>query len=162
MAQHPTLPRSVSCLRSRGLHVEERASARETLVAGADIVRGELIIDEPRLSMPADVLHEAAHILLTPAEQRAALDNPLVSSPAEEMSAIAWTWAAAMHLRLDPAEVFHEQVLSGNGPTLLENFRAGRYVGVPMLQHWGMTLDAKQAARHAQPAYPHMLSWVRG
>jgi hypothetical protein len=161
MAQDATLLRILGFLRSLGLHVEERAIARETLVAGVDILRGALIIDEPRLCMPADVLHEAAHILLTPAEQRAALDNPLTSSPAEEMSAIAWTWAAAMHLRLDPAEVFHEQVLSGNGPTLLENFRAGRYVGVPMLQHWGMTLESKLAAQLEQPAYPHMLSWVR-
>ena len=156
------LTRISEFLRGLGLRVEERAIARETLVAGVDIVGGTLVVDAPRLCMPADVLHEAAHILLTPAAERAALHNPLVSSPAEEMSAIAWTWAAALHLQIDPAEVFHEHVLSGNGPTLLENFSAGRYVGVPMLQFWGMTLDAKQAAQRGQLPYPHMLSWVRG
>ncbi|HMI94099.1 MAG TPA: hypothetical protein VK509_22150, partial [Polyangiales bacterium] len=102
MAQHPTLIRIFGFLSSLGLHVEERAIARETLVSGVDIVGGELIVDEPSLCMPADVLHEAAHILLTPAVERAALHNPLLSSPAEEMSAIAWTWAAATHLQLDP------------------------------------------------------------
>jgi len=161
VARDPTLTPILGFLRSLGLRVEERAITRNTLVAGVDIVRGGLVVDAPSLVKPADVLHEAAHIALTSADQRAALDNPLLSSPAEEMSAIAWTWAAALHLQLDPAEVFHEQVLSGNGPTLLENFRAGRYVGVPMLQHWGMTLDAMQAAQRERPAYPHMLSWLR-
>lgn len=161
MAQDPTLIAILEFLRALGLQVDERPITRATLVSGVDIIGGALVIDEPQLCKPADVLHEAAHILLTPSAERAALENPLISSPSEEMSAIAWTWAAALQLRIDPAEVFHEQVLSGNGPTLLENFSTGRYVGVPMLQYWGLTLEPDRAREHGQPAYPHMLRWVR-
>jgi hypothetical protein len=161
MAQDLTLIAILEFLRSLGLQVDERPITRETLVSGVDIIGGGLVIDEPQLCKPADVLHEAAHILLTPATERAALENPLTSSPAEEMSAIAWTWAAALQLRIDPSEVFHQQVLSGNGPTLLENFSAGRYVGVPMLQYWGLTLEPARARERGQPSYPHMLRWAR-
>jgi hypothetical protein len=91
-------------------------------------VRGGLVVEEARLCKPADMLHEAAHILLRLPSDRAALDGTIDGSPAEEMSAIAWVWAATVHLGLDPGEVFHEEVISGNGPTLLENFTAGRYI----------------------------------
>ena len=110
---------------------------------------------------PADLLHEAAHIALTLPAARSALDGTVNTSPAEEMSAIAWTWAASKHLELDPAETFHEEVISGNGATLLENFSTGRYIGVPMLQRWGMAVEEKNAGARGVDAYPHMLRWLR-
>ncbi|HKO54780.1 MAG TPA: hypothetical protein VJ276_02810 [Thermoanaerobaculia bacterium] len=139
-------------LRSIGIEVHARRIDHETLVPGVDIFAGGLIYDEPRLASPADLLHEGAHIALTPPALRAALNGTIESSPAEEVSAIAWTWAAAMHLGLDPARVFHTEVVSGNGPTLLENFATGHYVGVPMLQRWGLTGAGE---------YPRMRRWVR-
>src|SRR5207244_2552391 len=105
---------------------------------GVDIIRGTLRIEEASMCMPADLLHEAAHIALTLPSGRSALDGIMNTSAAEEVSAIAWTWAASRHLEIDPAATFHENVISGNGPTLLKNFSSGRYVGVPMLQYWGL------------------------
>jgi hypothetical protein len=139
-------------LRSIGINVDARRIEHQTLVPGVDILAGGLIYDEPALASPADLLHEGAHIALTPPALRCALTGTISSSPAEEVSAIAWTWAAALHLRLDPRHVFHEEVVSGNGPTLLENFSAGRYVGVPMLQLWGLTRADE---------YPRMRRWTR-
>ncbi|MGZ8828760.1 MAG: hypothetical protein ACXW2Q_00120, partial [Thermoanaerobaculia bacterium] len=78
-----------------------------------------------------------------------------------EFTAIAWTWAASRHLDIEPADTFHEEVISGNGPTLLENFSTGRFVGVPMLQYWGLAVEAKNAASQGVDAYPHMLRWLR-
>jgi hypothetical protein len=155
MPHDDTLGRIVDFIRSLGIAVNEGAMTRETLVPGIDIVRGTLLIDESMMCKPADLLHEAAHIALSHPSVRNALDGTADTSPAEEISAIAWTWAASRHLDIDPAETFHADVISGNGPTLLENFLEGRSVGVPMLQYWGLAV-----ARGINP-YPHMLRWLR-
>lgn len=147
-----SLARIVGFIRSLGIEVAERAMHRPTLVPGIDIERGGLVVEEGRLCKPADLLHEAAHIAITIPAGRPALDGTIEGTPAEEMSAIGWTWAAAMHLGIEPGEVFHEEVISGNGPTLRENFVEGRYVGVPMLQLWGLA-SAKE--------YPRMIRWTR-
>jgi hypothetical protein len=160
--QDKTLRRIVDFIRSIGIEVNEGVMTRETLVPGMDIVRGTLLIDETKMCKPADLLHEAAHIALTIPSARSALDGTADTSPAEEVSAIAWTWAASRHLDLDPAETFHVDVISGNGPTLLENFLERRYVGVPMLQYWGLTVEPKHATLRDVDPYPHMLRWLRG
>lgn len=159
MADSVLLKQIVAFIRSLGIEVTEREMRRSTLVPGIDIEGGGLIVEEARLCKPADLLHEAGHIALTPIAQRAALDGTVGTSAAEEMSTIAWTWAAARHLGIDPREVFHDEVISGNGPALLENFEAGRYVGVPMLQYWRMTQE--RAGGGAPPPYPHMRRWTR-
>ena len=161
MARDETLRRIVDFIRSIVIEVNEGVMTRETLVPGIDIVHGTLLIDEAMMCKPADLLHEAAHIALTLPASRSALDGTVNTSPTEEISAIAWTWAASRHLEIDPADTFHEEVISGNGPTLLENFSAGRYVGVPMLQYWGLTAEPKHAVTHGVDAYPHMLRWLR-
>jgi hypothetical protein len=155
VAHDQTLRRIVDFIASIGIEVREGAMTRETLVPGIDIVRGTLLIDEAAMCKPADLLHEAAHIALTAPSRRDALDGTADTSPAEEISAIAWTWAASRHLDVAPAETFHVDVISGNGPTLLENFLEGHYVGVPMLQYWGLTVE------RGRDAYPQMLRWLR-
>jgi SM-20-related protein len=154
------LARIIDFIRSLGIVVTEARVDRNTLVPGIDIRHGGLIVEKQRMCKPADLLHEAAHLALTPALARPALDGTINSTPSDEMSAIAWTWAAAKHLEIDPREVFHEEVISGNGPTLLENFSAGRYVGVPMLQYWRMTLQKSAEDDDTRP-YPHMIRWTR-
>ena len=156
-----TLPRIIDFIRSIGIEVEEGLMHRRTLVPGVDVQRGGLLVEASRLSMPADLLHEAAHIALTPSSRRHLVDGTMDGTPAEELSAIAWTWAAATVLELDPEDVFHQDVISGNGPTLLENFRARRFVGVPMLQHLGLTIDERHASERGVAPYPHMLRWLR-
>jgi hypothetical protein len=157
-----TLRRIVDFIRSIGIEVNEGPMTRDTLVPGIDIVRGTLLIDEAAMCKPADLLHEAAHVALSRPSVRNALDGTADTSPAEEVSAIAWTWAASRHLDINPAETFHVDVISGNGPTLLENFLEGRYVGVPMLQYWGLAAEAKTAVARGVEPYPHMLRWLRG
>jgi hypothetical protein len=148
-------------LKHIGIDTFQGSIVRPTLVPGVDICNGMIVIDAAAIGAPADALHEAAHVALTAPDARQLLDGTIESSPAEELSAIAWTWAAAMHLQLDPREVFHEEVISGNGPTLLENFTSGRYVGVPMLQRWGLTFDERQARERGTEPYPHMQRWLR-
>ncbi len=83
------------------------------------------------------------------------------SDPAEEMMAIAWSYAAAVHLRIDPAIVFHAAGYRGGGANLRDAFSRGGGVGVPMLQFYGMTFDRKRAAEEGVPAYPCMRYWLR-
>lgn len=64
--------------------------------------------------------------------------------------AIAWSYAAAVHLGLPATAVFHDGGYRGGGPNLVENFTAGRWVGVPMLRWVGLAADD----------YPRMAAWV--
>jgi hypothetical protein len=73
--------------------------------------------------------------------------------PGFEMAAIAWSWAALVHLRLDPAVVFHEEGYRGGSQSLIDNFSMGRFIGGPMLRWMGMIADE----RH----FPSMSRWLR-
>ena len=44
---------------------------------------------------------------------------------------------------------------------LIDNFTSGRYIGLPLLQWFGMTLEPRQAAEHGVAPFPHMLRWMR-
>jgi hypothetical protein len=61
------------------------------------------------------------------------------------MAAIAWSYAAARRLGVAPDIVFHPQGYKGGAAALVENFTAGRYIGVPLLQWWGMALEPRLA-----------------
>jgi hypothetical protein len=77
------------------------------------------------------------------------------------MMAIAWSYAAALHLAIDPAVVFHEAGYRGGATDLLENFNAGRYLALPMLQWTGLAYDAVRAKEAGAEAYPLMRKWLR-
>ena len=145
----PILRTIAAFLESLDIPVRPIRINHATLVPGVDIHEGALIVDEPQLLREADPLHEGGHLAITPRALRRELYGTIQSTPADEITVLAWQWAAALHLGIPVEEMFHEQCISGNGPTLLENFRAGRYVGVPMLKRWGMTVD-----------YPTMLRWT--
>ncbi len=120
---------------------------------GVSIVEGGLVIDPDKLTWPGDVLHEAAHIALAPPSRRPALGGKLEVTPAEEMAALAWSYAAAVGAEVDPAVVFHEGGYRKGGAQLVEQFASGLPPGgpgVPMLQWYGMTRS-----------FPHMEHWLR-
>jgi hypothetical protein len=85
----------------------------------------------------------------------------LSPTPAEEMTSIAWSYAALRHLALDPGFVFQYDGYKGEASSIIENFTAGRYFGVPMLQFYGMALEPKRAAAIDVEPYHHMLRWLR-
>jgi hypothetical protein len=128
---------------------------------GLMISHGVLLIDEIRLAYPGDLLHEAGHLAVVPGEKRKLLYGNAGSDPGEEMAAIAWSYAAALYLGIDPAVVFHSSGYSGGSQAILQNFSQGRYFGVPMLEWFGLTADKKTAALLQVSRYPHMLKWLR-
>lgn len=128
---------------------------------GLMISHGVLLIDDVRLAYPGDLLHEAGHLAVVTGEKRKLLYGSAGSDPGEEMAAIAWSYAAALYLGIDPAVVFHPSGYSGGSQAILLNFSQGRYFGVPMLEWFGLTVSRKDAALLDLLPYPHMLKWLR-
>ena len=135
-----------------GLPFEFAAVAAPTFLPGVVIRRGILTIDRERLLYPGDLLHEAGHMAVLPPAERAALDGDVGGDGGMEMAAIAWSYAAAIHLGIPVEVVFHDDGYRGGALELRENFAARRYVGVPLLQWMGLTTAA---------AFPAMTRWLR-
>ncbi len=145
-----------------GLEVGTGVIEEKTILPGIQIVRGRLIIDETKLLHPGDLLHEAGHLAVTPANRRKELHGDVEQGGGEEMAAIAWSYAAAIHLGLPPAVVFHADGYHGGAQSILENFAQGRTVGVPLLQWMGLTFEEKIARQQGLRPYPAMVNWLRG
>ena len=136
-----------------------------SFLPGLSIENGCIIIDRETLLYPGDILHEAGHIAIVPAAERECLNANSIekrkSREAEEMMAIAWSYAACIHLGLDPYFVFHDEGYKGGGSYIADAFKEKNYIGLPMLQWVGLTADEKNApALHVDP-YPHMIKWLR-
>ncbi|HYI12476.1 MAG TPA: hypothetical protein VEK57_25710 [Thermoanaerobaculia bacterium] len=91
-------------LHSIGIPMEAGTVDVPTIFPGSLIARGALVIDEAKLVAPGDALHAAAHIALAPPERRgsdfAFLDG---ADDGEELTTIAWCWAASLEIGLLPA-----------------------------------------------------------
>lgn len=122
---------------------------------------GDLVIDETKLKDPGDLLHEAGHIAVLSAEERKAVDGDAGANGGAEMGATAWSYAAVVHLGLDPSVIFHGQSFKGGAKSMIENFTQGRYLGVPLLDWYGLTAEPKRARELGVEPYPHMLRWLR-
>jgi hypothetical protein len=158
MFADPLTERLASFVRSIGIEVRAASLPDETFLPGIDIRHGAILIDETRLTYPGDILHEAGHLAVTDP----ALRNAPTLSPGagDELTTIAWSYAALRHLDIDPAIVFHA-AFKGGGESIIENFSAGRYVGVPLLQLYGMSCEPHRAAAAGMAPFPHMQRWLR-
>ena len=134
-----------------------------TSFPGSLIARGSLIVDEEKLVAPGDALHEAAHIALAPAERRRSDFSFLNDADGgEEITTIAWCWAALLVLDIEPEEIFHGTAYPrGDSPSIIDAARKGVYIGFPLLQFWGMAFDEPNARVRGVEPYPHMVRWLR-
>lgn len=145
--------------------IEMRAGSvdQPTLFPGSLVSHGSLMIDESKLIAPGDALHEAAHIALAPPERRtrdaAFLDE---ATGGEELTTIAWCWAALLNLEITPEDIFHGTAYKGgDSETIIAAARKGIYIGFPLLQAWQMAFDPENAALRGVEPYPHMVKWLR-
>lgn len=157
----PTAITIVAFLREIGLDVQVRELTEPTFLPGILIQHGGVVVDPVRLEHPGDLLHDAGHLAVVPPEQRAAMHGDAGDDVTNEMMAMGWSYAALVHLGLDPSVVFHAEGYQGGARTMLASFAEGRYLAVPMLQWIGLTLDEHHARAEGKAPYPHMLRWLR-
>jgi hypothetical protein len=157
--------RAVQFITSIGIEVKYRPLDDDTFLPGLLIDEGCICIDLDKLKYPGDILHEAGHVAVVPANDRKQLNGATIADrkdrAAEEMMAIAWSFAACKHLGIDPYFVFHETGYKDNGKAIADQFEAGNYFGVPMLQFSGMSAEPKMAETLNLPAFPAMAKWLR-
>ena len=155
----PLVNRLAEFVQSIGIPVERHRIDWKTLFPGLDIRQGRVLIDETLLLHPGNILHEAGHIAVHDPNLRAGED--FRPSKGEELSALAWSYAAATHLGLDSELVFYPGSYQGWDTTLIANFKEQRYIGVPLLQRYGMAFETKRAEMLGVKPYPHMVRWLR-
>jgi|SRR6185312_5727817 len=151
-------------LKTIGLEYTLRTIYEPTLLPGIALENGKLIIDTEKLTYPGDLLHEAGHLAVVSPEVRKTMSGELPAIDLHqggEIMAFAWSYAACIHLGLDPGLVFHQGGYQGKSNGILDNFLNGHPIGVPGLQWLGMTFDQKNAEKLNTLAYPNMLFWVR-
>jgi hypothetical protein len=143
--------RILEFLTTIGLEVRLEPIEVPTILPGMIVDHGVLVVDEGCLAHVGDLLHEAGHLAVVPAAERAELTANVGDDGGNEMAALAWSYAAARHLGLAPQVVFHDGGYLGGARALIENFEAGRYVGVPILVWREMT---------TMETFPSMVRWL--
>jgi hypothetical protein len=156
--------KAIDFLHEIGIETSEALLKEEAcFLPGFMIKNGKILIDKNKVKYPGDILHEAAHIAVVPSAERPYLAGDTIGkrkdADAEEMMSIAWSYAACIHLNINPHYVFHEQGYKGGGASIVENFESGNYFGVPVLQWLGMTTTSKETPD--LKVYPQMIKWLR-
>ena len=159
MFRDPLIRRLTAFVQSIGIDVIPASSLSPCRFPGLDIQHGRVLVDETRVLHPGNILHEAGHIAVTHPSKRG--EFRLTPTDGEEISTLAWSYAAALHLDLEPETVFYPGSYQNSDQALIENFAEGRYIGVPLLQLWGMSCEPAKAAERGMKPFPHMARWMR-
>ena len=162
MFADPLTERLAAFVRSVGIDVERGdAGPSRRCFPGLDIRYGAVLIDESRLIQPGR--------------------HPARGRPYRGARIRRSAWRSGSRRRAErslrrshgltrrrcisgstPTLVFYPgSSFQGEAPTLIENFAEGRYIGVPLLQRYGMSVEPRPAAERGVEPFPHMLRWVR-
>lgn len=154
--QSDMIERIVAFVRGIGIPVTEDAVAADSFLPAVAVVKGGVVVDRARLQWPGDILHEAGHLAVLEANAR---DGAVPDDRALELAAMAWSYAAAVELGIDPGVVFHTGGYNGRGPSLAQSYAMGLYIGLPELVAAGMT-HGPLTAPEGTPVYPAMVRWL--
>ncbi len=140
-----------------GIPHRETTLETPTFLPGVTIDGGAVVFDPIRLGYPGDLLHEAGHIALTPAAERADLDQAVLDAqPAHksaEIGVLLWTFLACREIGLPPEIVFHAGGYKDGSTWLIEQFESGNAIGLPLLNWMGITESTDEGIR--------IVSWLR-
>lgn len=152
----------ISFIQDIGLTVRFEPVPEDTFLPGILIKDGIILVDREQLKYPGDLLHEAGHLAVIPASRRHETGAYVGYNPAEEMAAIAWSWAALKHLNLAPEIVFHPDGYKGASQSIIDNFSQQRYFGTPILSWLGMTYCAfsSMGSGRMEAVFPQMRKWL--
>jgi hypothetical protein len=141
-----------------GIEVRDESLDEPTFLPGIKVWSDKLLLDREKLKYPGDLLHEAGHLAVIGETER--LTGQVGQKANQEILAIAWSYAAAVHLKLDPALVIHSGGFHGWREVFLDTLERGTFVGVSMLKDLGLTADKEQAAQLGIPPFPQMIRWL--
>ncbi|MDV6168756.1 hypothetical protein R1T16_09990 [Flavobacterium sp. DG1-102-2] len=163
--KHPELEQIVNFLTSINIEVVEAVIPETTFLPGLHLGPNTIFIDFSKLKYPGDLLHEAGHIAVTTPTQRELIGTENMPedwpTQGDEIAAILWSYAALNHLNLPTEFVFHENGYKGSSEWFIENFTNGRYMGLPLLQWFGMAHSNDDVSNYNKPAFPAMQNWLR-
>ncbi|MEM8725997.1 MAG: hypothetical protein AAGE86_10800 [Pseudomonadota bacterium] len=140
-----------------GIEVGPLGDHEAQLLEGLAIINGRLLIYPDTPVWPGDLLHEAGHIAVAAPQDRKTL-GPVDPDGADEMAAIAWSYAAAQACGVGLEQLFHDGGYRGDSASLRAAFANGSYIGAPMLGFFGLTDPDGHDGDHPFPA---MIRWLR-
>jgi hypothetical protein len=146
----------VDFLRSVGIAVEAATLPDDGFLPAMTMRDGVLLYDSARLEYPGDLLHEAGHIAVTDPALRPTVSE-FDGNGGDEMAAMCWSYAAALAAEIDPRVVFHDHGYRGFGVHYAQTYADGAYIGLPMLQYYGLARTKEQEGKQ----YPAMIKWLR-
>ncbi len=163
--KNPLTQKICDFLTEIGLQVESAEIADQTFLPGILIKNGTILVDETNLKYVGDLLHEAGHLAVAPAHLRSRLSDevelPEFNMATIESAAMPWSYAAALHLEIDPRIVFHSEGYKGNAEGILFTFNQGVFFGANILTDAEMTAIGEKALKLNVPPFPFMLKWTR-
>jgi hypothetical protein len=145
-----------------GLTVREETLTDETFLPGLELQGGALVYDPERLRYPGDLLHEAGHLAVIPANIRHSDDPQIIQQALDnaEVAAIAWSYAANCYLELPVDVLFHPNGYKGQSQALQFSFSMGVFTGLPLLEEIGLAVSPRRAATLGVAPYPAMQRWL--
>ncbi len=133
---------------------------KKTFLPGLEIENGTLLIDKEKCLYLGDILHEAGHIAVLTKEERRTTNGDLGDN-GTEIGVMLWSFAASNFLNLPLEIVFHDTGYKGDAEWMRNNFQNKIYIGLPLLQYYGMCYDEKNAIENNTPPFPYMMNWLR-
>lgn len=158
MNREEVITRCFAFIRGIGIEIEERTITEKTFVPGITIASGRLIVDQQAMLYPGDLLHEAGHIALIPAEHRSGLNGNVADceggSEGDEIGVLLWSYFAGIQAKVPLTEIFHPHGYKGDSEWLIENFTQKKYIGLPLLEWMGVAVKQTDGS-------VEMKSWLR-
>ena len=174
MRRPEALRLAVGHLRSIGLDLVEEPDSNGFLPA-VDIRHGVLVYD-PKRALPSDLLHEAGHLAVLPANYRVqaqsdispliermcretieiyAVDSPELRAVLQsgESEATAWSYAAGVAAGLSGHWIIEPYHFDGTGRDILKALAIRCHLGVHGLVHGGMCASIR--------SYPELTRWLQ-
>ena len=163
--KHTLTNKIVGFIKDIGIPIRETKVPKNSFLPGISIERGAIHYDVEVMKFPGDLLHEAGHLALMTPEDRSRASGDLepgdaVGSNSLEIGVILWTYAAIIHLNLEPEIVFHEEGYKDSSQWHIDNFTSRNYIGLPLLQWMGLCKH-QDDKDDSIPEFPYMQKWLR-
>ena len=160
-----TVQKITAFLEEIGINTIEKELSNDTFLPGLALSNEGILIDFSKLLYPGDILHEAGHIAVTSFEDRMKIGTEEMPkdwpTQGDEIGAMLWSFAAAHHLEIPLEVVFHPNGYKGSSNWLIDSYNENNFIGLPLLEWFGLTFSKEKALENDKKPFPHMIKWLR-